>query len=166
MSLFRLLFLVFLIVPIIEIYLLIQVGEEIGAGWTIFLVVATAVLGAGLLRHQGMATLSEAQSRIAQGELPATAMLEGVMLLLAGALLLTPGFFTDALGFLILIPMLRKRLAQALLNRSLMMGGSMFTAQSWQQTSHHDETRQGKTGKGKTEQSKTIEGDYIRRDDD
>ena len=161
MSLFRLLFLVFLIVPIIEIYLLIQVGEEIGAGWTIFLVVATAVLGAGLLRHQGMATLSEAQSRIAQGELPATAMLEGVMLLLAGALLLTPGFFTDALGFLVLIPMLRKRLAQALLNRSLMMGGSMFTAQSWQQTSHHDETHKGKTG-----QSKTIEGDYIRRDDD
>ena len=156
MPIFRLLFLVFLIVPIIEIYLLIQVGEEIGAGWTIFLVVATAVLGAGLLRLQGMAILFEAQSRLAQGELPAIAMIEGVMLLLAGALLLTPGFFTDALGFLILIPMLRKRFARALLNRGLMMGSSVFTAQSWQHTSHHEETRKGKT----------IEGDYIHRDDD
>ena len=58
MPIFRLLFLIFLIVPIIEIYLLIQVGEEIGAGWTIFLVVATAVIGAGLLRRQGLTTLT------------------------------------------------------------------------------------------------------------
>jgi UPF0716 protein FxsA len=157
MPLFRALFLVFLIVPIIEIYLLIQVGEEIGAGWTIFLVVATAVAGAALLRYQGLATLYEAQNKMAHGELPASALLEGVMLLLAGALLLTPGFFTDALGFLFLIPMLRKRLAKALLHRGLMMGSSQFTARSWQHTSHpHRDDSKGKT----------IEGDYIRRDDD
>lgn len=157
MPLFRALFLVFLIVPIIEIYLLIQVGQEIGAGWTIFLVVATAVAGAALLRYQGLATLYEAQNKMAHGELPASALLEGVMLLLAGALLLTPGFFTDALGFLFLIPMLRKRLAKALLHRGLMMGSSQFTAGSWQHTSHHHRD----DSKGKT-----IEGDYIRRDDD
>jgi len=161
MPLFRLLFLIFLIVPIVEIYLLIQVGEEIGAGWTVFLVVATAVVGAGLLRQQGLATFFSAQQKMAEGELPASAMIEGVMLLLAGALLLTPGFFTDALGFLILVPMLRKRFAQSLLNRGFMTGGSVFTAQSSQRTSYHSDGE-----KGKVEQGKTIEGDYIRRDED
>lgn len=156
MSLFRLLFLIFLTVPIIEIYLLIQVGEQIGAGWTIFLVVGTAVLGAGLLRQQGMATLFEAQNRMAQGELPATALVEGVMLLLAGALLLTPGFFTDALGFLILVPMLRKRFARALLSRGILMGGGAFSSGNWNQHS----------GQHDNHTTHTIEGDYTRRDDD
>jgi UPF0716 protein FxsA len=156
MPLFRLLFIMFLIVPIIEIYLLIQVGEEIGAGWTVFLVVATAVIGAALLRHQGLATLYEAQGKMAHGELPATALLEGVMLLLAGALLLTPGFFTDILGFLVLVPMLRKRLARFLLSRGMMMGGATFSSQHWHQSSqpHKDSSH------------KTIEGDYTRRDNE
>jgi UPF0716 protein FxsA len=146
----------FLIVPIIEIYLLIQVGEEIGAGWTVFLVVATAVIGAALLRHQGLATLYEAQRKMAHGELPATALLEGVMLLLAGALLLTPGFFTDILGFLVLVPMFRKRLARFLLSRGMMMGSATFTSQHWHQSSHPH----------KDSSHKTIEGDYTRRDNE
>jgi len=155
MPIFRLLFLIFIIVPIIEIYLLIQVGEEIGAGWTIFLVVATAVIGAGLLRQQGLSTLYEAQGKMAHGELPATALIEGVMLLLAGALLLTPGFFTDALGFLVLIPMLRKRFARAVLSKGILMGGASFSSTTWEQSSHHRDSS-----------GKTIEGDFTRRDDD
>jgi UPF0716 protein FxsA len=92
-----------------------------------------------------------------RGEVPALEMLEGAVLLLGGLLLLIPGFFTDALGFLFLIPMLRKLLAKALLHRGLMMGSSQFTARSWQHTSHpHRDDSKGKT----------IEGDYIRRDDD
>jgi len=94
----------FLAVPIIEIYLLIQVGQVIGAGWTIMLVVLTAVIGVWLLRIQGMSTLTRAQRKLQENELPAREILEGMGLLVAGALLLTPGFFTDAVGFFLLFP--------------------------------------------------------------
>ena len=94
----------FLAVPIIEIYLLIQVGQVIGAGWTIMLVVLTAVIGVWLLRIQGMSTLTRAQRKLQENVLPAREILEGMGLLVAGALLLTPGFFTDAVGFFLLFP--------------------------------------------------------------
>lgn len=157
MPIFRLLFILFLTIPLIEIYLLIQVGEVIGAGWTIFAVVATAVLGAALLRIQGLATLYSAQAKLAHGELPATAMIEGVMLLLSGALLLTPGFFTDTLGFLVLIPPLRKKFAQFILSRGLMRGGTTFTSQYYHHPTHHQADH---------ESTKTIEGDFTRKDSD
>jgi len=114
---FRFLFVLFLLVPLIEIYFLIQVGSLIGAGWTIFLVVATAVIGAGLLRLQGFTTLQRAQNSMAQGEIPAIAMLEGVALLFSGAMLLTPGFFTDACGFALLVPVIRQSLIKRVLSR-------------------------------------------------
>ncbi len=94
----------FLAVPIIEIYLLIQVGQVIGAGWTIMLVVLTAVIGVWLLRIQGLSTLTRAQQKLQENELPAREILEGMGLLVAGALLLTPGFFTDGVGFFLLFP--------------------------------------------------------------
>lgn len=118
---FRSIFLLFLLVPLIEIYFLIEVGDEIGAGWTIFLVVATAVIGAGLLRMQGLSTMQRAQLTLAQGQVPALAMMEGLILLICGGLLLTPGFFTDAIGFLLLIPPIR----QALIKR--VMANSQFS---------------------------------------
>jgi UPF0716 protein FxsA len=76
----------------------------IGAGWTIFLVVFTAVIGVWLLRIQGLSTLTRAQHKLQQNELPAREILEGMGLVVAGALLLTPGFFTDAVGFFLLFP--------------------------------------------------------------
>jgi UPF0716 protein FxsA len=111
---FRLLFLLFLVIPIVEIYFLIKVGSVIGALWTVFLVVATAVLGAALLRQQGFSTFQRAQQSLAQGQLPATAMLEGVALVISGALLLTPGFVTDTIGFLLLTPLVRQKLIEKL----------------------------------------------------
>jgi len=116
---FQSLFLVFLLVPVLEIYLLIKVGSLIGALPTVFMVVFTAVLGAFLLRVQGFATLARFQRSVEQGQLPATTLIEGALLLLAGALLLTPGFFTDAVGFVLLVPPLRRRLAAYLLRRGL-----------------------------------------------
>lgn len=101
---FPLIAIVFLLVPIVEIYLLIQVGQVIGAGWTVLLVVLTAVIGVWLLRIQGLSTLTRAQRRLQENELPAREMLEGVALVIAGAFLLTPGFATDTLGFLLLFP--------------------------------------------------------------
>lgn len=99
---------VFLIVPILEIYLLIQIGSVIGALPTIGLVVLTAVIGAALLRFQGFVTFARFNQALAEGRVPATEIMEGVALLIGGALLLTPGFFTDVIGFLCLLPYSRR----------------------------------------------------------
>ncbi len=146
---FRSLFLLFLLIPLIEIYFLIQVGEVIGAGWTVFLVIATAVIGAGLLRLQGLTTLQRAQLSIVQGQLPAMAMLEGVALLVSGGMLLTPGFFTDALGFLLLIPPLRQALIRHMMQRGTFVSGT----RGYQQSHQYKETH-------------IIEGEIVDDEDD
>ena len=98
------LFLVLLAVPIIEIALFIELGGLIGTWPTIGVVVLTALIGSVLLRQQGLQALGSVQSRLAAGENPGRLLADGAMILFAGALLLTPGFFTDAVGFLLLIP--------------------------------------------------------------
>lgn len=115
---FKWLFLLFLFVPIAEIYVLIEVGEVIGAGWTILFVIATAVLGAWLVRLQGLMTLQRAQQSIRRGETPALEMLEGMTLFISGFLLLIPGFVTDALGFLLLVPAVRRALIVKIISNS------------------------------------------------
>jgi len=119
MNPFRLLFLVFLIVPLIEIYLLLVVGAVIGPLPTIAMVVFTAVVGAWLLRIEGFQTWFRLQQSLAQGKIPALEIVEGPILLVGGALLLTPGFFTDFLGFLCLFPATRRHIARYILKRWL-----------------------------------------------
>ena len=126
MKVFQFIFLCFLIIPFIEIYLLIQVGGIIGAFPTIFLVVFSAVLGAWLLRQQGFATWHRFQASLAQGNLPAYEMIEGPILLVGGALLLTPGFVTDVMGFACLIPQLRRKIAQYVIEHHLIQAGGPF----------------------------------------
>ena len=96
--------LIFFITPIVEMYLLIEVGGYIGALPTIGLVMITAVIGVTLLRIQGLATLTRGVNRLQTGELPAREVVEGLLLAVAGALLLTPGFVTDGIGFILLTP--------------------------------------------------------------
>ena len=108
----------FLVIPILEIYFLLKVGDIIGAFPTIILVVLTAVIGAGLLRQQGLSTLARLQQNMGQGKLPAQELIEGVLLAVGGALLMTPGFLTDTIGFLCLIPFSRKFIAQNIMKRS------------------------------------------------
>ncbi|MBL6928766.1 MAG: FxsA family protein [Rhodospirillales bacterium] len=91
-------------VPIIEIAVFIEVGGWLGLVPTLAIVVLTAVIGTGLLRHQGFSTLARAQQHLAQGRFPMAEVFDGLCLLLAGALLLTPGFVTDAFGFLLFVP--------------------------------------------------------------
>jgi len=100
--------LVFVGAPLVELYLLIEVGSEIGAIPTIALSIFTAVLGGLLVRMQGFAVLFRAQSQMANKELPALELMEGALLLLVGLALMLPGFITDAAGFLLLIPPLRR----------------------------------------------------------
>ena len=126
MKIFQMLFLVVLIIPFAEIYLLLLVGGIIGAFPTIFLVVFTAALGAWLLRQQGFATFRRFQENLAQGMIPAYEMIEGPIILLGGLLLLTPGFITDILGFACLIPPLRKKIAQYVIEHHLIQAGGSF----------------------------------------
>ena len=111
------LFLLFLLVPLAELWFLIKVGGWIGALPTVALTVMTAVIGASLARLQGLQTLVRVRQTVARGETPAIEMLEGVLLLAAALLLLTPGFFTDALGFAFLLPPVRRAVAWGILRR-------------------------------------------------
>jgi len=99
---------IFVVVPLIELYFMLEVGEVFGAFNTVFLVVLTAVIGGVLVRQQGFSTMMRMRETAARGEPPALEMLESGVLLLCGIMLLLPGFITDALGFLLLIPPLRK----------------------------------------------------------
>ncbi len=124
---FPVLALIFLVVPVVEIFVLIQVGQVIGALWTVLFVLLTAVIGVQLLRMQGISTLMRAQQRMQGGQLPAEEMVEGIGLVVAGAFLLTPGFVTDALGFLLLVPAFRRWIIGGLKRR--LMAGGQFTVQ-------------------------------------
>jgi UPF0716 protein FxsA len=121
--------LVFFVTPIVEMYLLIEVGGYIGTLPTVLLVMITAVIGVALLRIQGVQTLTRGMARLQGGELPAQEVVEGLLLAVAGALLLTPGFVTDSFGFVLLTPVLRSIVAQQVLSRVQIvpppMGGGM-----------------------------------------
>lgn len=142
----------FILTPLIEIYLFIKVGAQIGALTTVLLCIATAVIGMTLLRVQGVSTLRNVQKQMQYGELPAIGMIEGMMLFFAGVLLLTPGFFTDTIGFILLIPPLRKALALWLLEHSGMIVQIKTPGGDYHAHRHHETPR-------------TLEGDYERRDD-
>ena len=137
-------------VPIAEISLLIKVGGAIGGFNTILFVILTAVLGAYLVRQQGFATITKLQQETQAGRIPALQIAEGVALLFAGAVLLTPGFITDAIGFTLLIPFTR-RIVIALLASKFTQNQTGFTysthSQGPQQT--------------KNDNSNVIEGEYT-----
>lgn len=137
----------FLVIPIIEVYLLIEVGGIIGAGWTILLIVLTAIIGVNLLRQQGISTLMRANQAMSQGQIPAMEMMEGIFLAVGGALLITPGFFTDVIGFICLLPFTRRGIIRRLLLNSTVRSSY----------SVHQETRS-------RDNSRTIEGEYHRDD--
>lgn len=101
------LFLILLLVPVIEIILFIQLGGLIGVWTTVAIIFLTAAIGASVVRAQGLLTLSELQARLDAGADPSGPMAHGALLLVAGLLLVTPGFMTDAIGFLLLVPAVR-----------------------------------------------------------
>jgi len=136
------LFILFIVMPIAEIAVLIQVGGAIGAWTTIGIVILTAVIGTAMLRQQGIATLNKAQLRMQNGEMPAQQMLEGLLLLVGGVLLLTPGFITDFFGFCTLIPISRRFLAAklsagALANMNVFVGGTQVNGGEGMRSRQH-----------------------------
>ena len=102
------LFLLFTVIPAIELYLIIRVGSVIGAGNTILLIIGTGILGAYYARQQGLAVMTSIQQRTQQGQLPGDDLVNGAMLLVGGAFLITPGFLTDFAGFSLIFPPTRE----------------------------------------------------------
>jgi len=166
--------LLFVIIPLLELYLIIKVGGIIGAFWTVILVLSTAFVGVNLLRYQGMNTLARAQRSMSQGALPAMEMMEGMALAIGGVFLITPGFLTDTLGFLCLIPVTRRAMI-----RYIMANASIRTHQGFNAGGFHSQTGNQQTGFSDDYQSKqpdksanepakkvgrTIEGEFRRED--
>lgn len=104
----RFLLILFILVPITEIFVLIKVGQVAGALPTVGMILLTAVIGLALLRQQGYSAIARAKQKMEQGTMPATEMVEGLFLAVGGLLLLTPGFVTDFIGFCCLIPGVRR----------------------------------------------------------
>lgn len=101
-------FIIFILVPIIEIYVFIQVGDEIGIATTLLLAFITAILGGTIIKYQGLATLHAVQESMRHGKAPMAEIFDGFCLVAAGATLITPGFVTDTIGFLLLVPAVRR----------------------------------------------------------
>ena len=150
----RFLMLFFIAVPLAEMLLLFEVSERIGGFETLGLVVLTAVIGVQILKRQGLATLLRANQRLESGELPAQEIVEGMMLAGAGALLLTPGFITDSIGFVFLTGPLRRPIARHFINtgvvKAMSGGGSGFTVYS------------SRAGGYKTRDGNVVEGEYTK----
>lgn len=108
------LLLLFILTPLVELWLLMLVGSQLGPTPTIALVLGTGALGATLSRRQGLRTWLTIQKQMQQGKLPADAMLDGLMIFVAGLLLITPGILTDVVGFSLLVPLVRQGLRHRL----------------------------------------------------
>ena len=120
------LLLLFILVPAIELALLIEVGKVIGTPGTLAVIVLTGAVGASLARRQGLRVLRDLQSESAAGRLPADSLMDGAIILFAGALLITPGILTDVFGFLCLVPVTRRlvrREIQRRFERAIREGG-------------------------------------------
>ena len=155
---FLILVTLFIGVPILEISLLLKVSGAIGGFKTILFVVFTAILGAYLVKQQGLATLAKFQQQANSGQLPAQAMLEGIALLFAGAVLLTPGFFTDAIGFALLVPLFRQQLISYLVNSGKIVS---YGQQANSQSPFHTYSGSPSHSNPNHSNSSVIEGEYT-----
>lgn len=154
----------FIIIPLVELYVIIAVGEEIGAFWTVILVLLTAVIGVNLLRIQGMSTLMRAQRNMAQGTSPAMEMIEGIALAVAGVLLITPGFITDSIGFLLLLPASRQAIIRYIMARSTVQTGFSGNSVDFRSDQRYQKPPPESAASESKKTGHTIEGEYRRED--
>ena len=162
--------LVFFLTPIAEMYLLIEVAGYIDTWPTVLLVMLTAVIGVALLKRQGLATLTRGVDRMNVGEIPATEMAEGLLLAVAGALLVTPGFITDAVGFTLLFPPSRMALARLMLSRVNVQSMAASRPHAYKRVdpagaSPFNNPRKSPHRAGDDQGPVTLEGDFERKSD-
>lgn len=146
-----------LALPLMELAVLIKVGQTIGLARTLLLLLAMAALGIALLYWQGWSAVRRAQETALRGEVPVGPMLEGVLLVAAGVLLLAPGLITDAFALVLLVPPLRRLIARRIIRRAVVAGNVHV------ETSDSRQPRRPDKGIGP---GPVIEGDYVRIDDD
>lgn len=163
---FAKLFLLFAIMPIVEIALLVNVSGVIGGWNTIILVILTAFIGAHLVRQQGLATFATVQRKLQSGEVPSQEVAEGILLLIAGVLLVTPGFVTDVIGFLFCLPVTRPIIARQLA-ASIMRNTQVRTSFQTEQPGADFVYTQSQSTRHHTSQPKDsgviIEGEYDKK---
>lgn len=167
------LLLAFIIVPMLELAVLIKVGSWIGILWTILIIVLTAIAGVALLKRQGMEVLTRAGQRMNEGTLPANELAEGFLLAFAGALLLTPGFLTDALGFSLLVPTVRHLMIGSVLKllKPKVMPSGAYQQSPFERAQDAQQSPQKPFGKSPSGQhprsshrSEVIDGEFRRED--
>lgn len=159
----KILLLLFILVPLIELYFLIQVGSVIGALPTVLLTVATAFMGIALMRIQGLSTMQKAQVAMSSGTPPQMALLEGVFIFLGGVLLFFPGLISDGLGLLFLVPFVRRFLIKQSIKGSAMRG--RFKYQSRQGDYYEGEWTEAEPKQPRSiESTDIIEGEVVDSD--
>lgn len=134
------LFVAFLLIPLIEIGLFIEIGGLIGLWWTLSIVVGTAFLGVTMIRTQGVQAMNQLRSSLNDLRDPTEPLAHGAMILIAGVLLVTPGFFTDTIGLILLLPPVRRGVYSYLRSRVKVDGFSTSTQQSTQQSSQQPQS--------------------------
>ena len=146
----------FIIIPFTELLILLEVADRIGALYTVMLILLTAALGIHLLRRQGLSTLTRFQQRLQTGTIPGQEIVEGMLIAFCGALLLAPGFLTDTIALVGLLPPVRAAIAKRILRSgSVFMSGGQFSAGS------SSRQRQSQQGEGEI-----IDGEVIVEDED
>ena len=154
------LFLIFILVPLIELMLLIEVGGVIGTAWTFIIIIATALLGTRLVKQQGFQAWGNIQKEMATGQLPAQALFDGICILISGVLLITPGFITDTIGFLLVTPAFRAVMYSQLGSRIQVRAAGQF-----HQHQHHGQTFEHQEDvKQAPHTPTTLDGEFERKD--
>jgi len=149
------LLLIMIVIPIGEIAVFIEAGDQFGLWPTLGAVVLTAIIGTAFLRVQGLGVLRRVQESLARGEMPVSEMFDGLCLLIAGALLLTPGFITDGIGFALLVAPLRRGIATQIAAHLVRSGGGSFRSSAGHRGGSGTAPG-GRSGPGGT----VIDGDY------
>ncbi len=147
----------FIMIPLIEIALFMTIGGEIGVLWTLLMCAFTALLGGSIIRVQGLGTLLSARNRMENNQMPVKEMLDGLCLAFAGATLITPGFFTDAIGFALLIPPVRHFIQQYLIRN--------FSAKVFDVGGQGDFHNSGRQSPYQNANNNVIDAEYERIDD-
>lgn len=160
---FKVLFVFFVVVPIVEIAVLMQVGQFLGVWPTVSLVIITAWLGAKNVKQQGLATIQSLQQKMASGGMPSDEIVAGLLLLVAGIFLVTPGFVTDILGLSLLVPSVRRLLIatvqQQLVNNAAKSHSFSFHQQTFNQQTFRQSPFQ-------QEKSEHLHSEHIHNDDE
>ncbi|WP_227368043.1 FxsA family protein [Halomonas sp. M20] len=164
--------LAFTLFALLDFVILFSVGAKIGLLATLALILATGFIGLYLVRREGVATFQRAQQRLAQGEIPSDELMTGAALIFGGALLMAPGFLSDALGFLCLLPTSRRALGKLLSRLPFQIQGYSMSsryqrgADGWESPSNkHAESFEDQRADKDHENVSTLEGDFISKDE-